>query len=114
MLLSNEEVIERMKILVKYKTKFTHEREYPIVEFFLRKFFTIFRVKMAKVENYSPNDDIAFASEMIEILKKAGANTKSAKKYLEETKYSYRSYPDMVKEIEKLEKSLNSGFFSFF
>lgn len=114
MLLTREEVIDRMKILVKYKTEFTYRDEYPIVEFFLRKFFDIFRVKMEELENYSPDDDIAFASEIIGILKKAGANTKSAKKYLEEKKYSYRSYPDMVKEIEKLEKSLNSGFFSFF
>ena len=114
MLLTREEVIERMKILVKYKTEFTYRDEYPIVEFFLREFFKIFTIKMEEFENYSPNDDIAFASEIIGILKKAGANTKSAKKYLEEKKYSYRSYPDMVKEIEKLEKSLNSGFFSFF
>ena len=117
MLLTREEVIERMKILVKYKIEFTYpsyQKKDPIIEFFLREFFDIFRVKMEEFENYSPDDDIAFASEIIGILKKAGADTKSAKKYLEEKKYSYRSYPDMVKEIEKLEKSLNSGFFSFF
>ena len=91
MLLSREEVIERMKILVKYKTKFTYEREYPIVELFLREFVKIFLAKMKKVENYSPDSDIAFASEIIKILKKAGVNTKSAKKY------SYRSYPNMGK-----------------
>ena len=65
----------------------------------MREFFGIFTVKMEELENYSPDDDIAFASEVIGILKKAGANTKSAKKYLEEEKYSYRSYPDMVKEF---------------
>ena len=92
MLLTREEVIERMNILVKYKTEltythivFTHPKsEEHIIEFFLREFFNIFLAKMNKFENYSPDGDITFASEIIEILKKAGADTKSAKKYLEE------------------------------
>ena len=110
---TKEEVIERMRILMKYKAKLTwgdffKEYEKPVTEFFVRRVYYIITNRLREGKGYSSNDDLVFAAEVISILKKAGGDVKSAKKYLEERKKSDRNYPDILKEIDKLDEILDS------
>lgn len=105
-------VVERVKILVdnKAKTDFwfgfgTRSAAQYFVENSWEDLFKALTSSEAVKEKYT-----SYFSEVINVLKNAGADMSGAKKFLEGKRDEYRNYPDVIAYINQLDEILTSSF----
>lgn len=101
--------LERAKILVEHKVKVD-------LGWFADSPMKIFlkNIYLFPSENFTEEDKknhFEYISEMIELLHKAGADTKEAKEYLSELRNEYRNTPEALKYLDKIEKLVNKSSF---
>lgn len=59
-------------------------------------------------------NNLKYITEVVEILRKAGADKSDAKKYLEKCREKHRNVPDALKYLDKIEDAVNGSWFDWF
>ena len=59
-------------------------------------------------------NNLKYITEVVEILRKAGADKSDAKKYLDKCREKHRNVPDALKYLDKVEDAVNGSWFDWF
>ena len=103
---STKSNIDSIKVLVDHKaslTKGIYGFRTHAMDYFLR------HMGLEITSNLTENR-LSYISEVLEILRKGGADKSDAKKYLDELRQKHRNIPDALKYLDKIEDAVNGSW----
>ena len=107
---ANMQNVEKISILVEHKASLTKGiygfRDHALCFFLQNR-------GLEKTSNFT-SSNLNFIFSVVDILRKAGADTSDAKKYLASLRDKYRNIPDALRYVNEIEKRIDKSMLSDF